>query len=84
MEDQNDDVRKPSPLSEELVIAFTQHFYPADDLADSDETKSTLEMIDEMESIGEILPWEVNFLMKEFNFKLHYTGSGYVWLLKKM
>jgi hypothetical protein len=68
--------------SEKLFEAFMQYYSPALHPDQADEMKSTTELIEEMEGIDEILPWEINKLMEENGFKLHYTGSGYVWLLK--
>lgn len=69
-------------ISMQLMGALTQFYKPAESFADSDDTKSTQELITEMSSIEEIFPYEVNRLMEENCFKLHYNGSEYVWLLK--
>lgn len=70
-------------IVETLIETLTQFYHPALTFADADETKSTQELIDEMEGIQDcIQPWSVNKLMESHNFKLHYNGSGYVWLLK--
>lgn len=74
---------KISPIAEKLVASLTAYYYPADDFHEADETKSTRDLIEEMESVEEITASEVNFLMESYGFKLYYTGSGYEWMLKK-
>ena len=84
MEESKVDVlEKKYAISEKLIDALTQHYQPALDYFNSDETKSTQELINEMADMEEIFPYEVNRLMEERGFKIHYDGSGYVWLLKK-
>ncbi|MEI7424322.1 MAG: hypothetical protein WCK18_19625 [Prolixibacteraceae bacterium] len=74
--------KKPS-LVEKLVEAFTLHYEPAIDVSDSDEMKSTRDILAEMNSIDEIFPYEVNKLMEDYGFKIHYNGNNFVWLLKE-
>lgn len=71
-----------SAISEKLIVALAAFYQPAESLADADDSKSTLELIDEMSGIEQIYPYEVNELMERNGFKLHYNGSGYLWLLK--
>ena len=81
MNDQEE--KKDDLIAAKLVAALTEFYGPAANLAEADETKTTQELIDEMEGIQDsILPWSVNQLMEANNFKLHYNGTGYVWLLK--
>jgi hypothetical protein len=77
------DQEKKVSLVEKLVEAFTSHYEPAIDVSDSDEMKSTKEIILEMSSIDEISSEAVNNLMEEHGFNLHYNGSCFVWLLKE-
>lgn len=82
--DEKDDQKPEEPtLSEKLFEALTAWYRPAENPQDADETKSTQDLIEEMETMQEVLPWEVNKLMETGGFKIHYTGSGYEWLLKK-
>ena len=69
-------------LSEKLFEALTAWYIPAESPKDADETKSTQDLIEEMETMQEVSPWEVNKLMEGAGFKIHYTGSGYEWMLK--
>ena len=71
-----------SAISEKLIEALVAFYQPAESLTEADDTKSSHELISEMSGIEEIFPYEVNRLMEEGGFKLHYNGSEYVWLLK--
>jgi hypothetical protein len=75
------EVKGPN-ISKKLVNALTTYYQPANSLADSDDTKSTQDLISEMSDMEEILPYEVNRLMEESGFIIHYDGNNYVWLLK--
>ncbi|HZK97521.1 MAG TPA: hypothetical protein VFC67_25190 [Prolixibacteraceae bacterium] len=79
-----DDEKQPTPsFSEKLFDALMAFYIPAETPASADEMKSTQDLIEEMEQILQsISPNEVNAIMKTNGFKLHYTGNGYVWLLK--
>ena len=82
MSDQ-DEKKLEIPIVERLVESLTNYYSPVCTPADADETKSTQELIEEMEQIQDsISPWEVNKLMEQNGFTMHYTGSGYVWLLR--
>jgi len=72
-----------TPIAAKLIEALTSYYDPCTTPADADDTKSTQELIEEMDQIQDaIFPFEVNALMEQHGFKLHYNGSGYVWLLK--
>jgi len=72
-----------TPIIERLVDSLLQFYEPAKTPSSADETKSTQELIEEMDQMQDgIMTWEVNKLMELHGFKMHYTGSGYVWLLK--
>ena len=79
-----DDEKQPTPsFSEKLFEALMAFYSPAENPSEADEMKSTQELIEEMEQIfPSVLPEEINVLMESKGFKLHYTGSGYAWLLK--
>ena len=70
-------------MEESLVALIFDRYAPADDFPGSTEQKSTLDLIDEMESSSDVSKNKVVMALKEFGFKLHYTGSEYVWLLKE-
>ena len=81
--EKSEDKTEDLTIVEKLILSLTEFYRPAATLAEADETKTTQELIDEMEGIQDsILPWSVNQLMEANNFKLHYNGTGYVWLLK--
>jgi len=79
-----DDEKQPTPsFSEKLFDALMAFYVPAENPASADETKSTQELIEEMDQMETaISPDEINVLMESHGFILHYTGNGYVWLLK--
>ena len=84
MKKKDDDEKPPEPtLSEKLFEALTAFYSPAKSPSEADETKSTQDLIEEMETMQEVQPWEVNKLMEKAGFKIHYTGTSYEWLLKK-
>ncbi|MEI7844715.1 MAG: hypothetical protein WCK35_02825 [Chloroflexota bacterium] len=72
-----------SAISVKLVEALITFYEPANTFQESDDSKTTAELLNEMGDMEEIYPYEVNRLMEERGFKIHYDGSGYVWLLKK-
>ena len=80
----NEDEKKSEyPIVERLVESLTSYYSPAKNPSEADESKTTQELIEEMEQIQDsIYPWEVNRLMEQKGFIMNYTGSGYVWLLK--
>jgi hypothetical protein len=83
MKTENEDPEeKKSRISETLVEALTAYYEPAETFEAADDTKTTQELISEMSDIEDISPYEVNRLMEEHQFKIHYNGSSYVWLLK--
>lgn len=72
-----------APIVERLVKLLTNYYVPADTPAEADEQKDTQELIEEMSLMyDQISPGDVNALLDKHGFKMHYTGSGYVWLLK--
>jgi len=79
----NTEQPQTTPIAAKLIEALIAFYEPCSTPADADDTKSTLELIDEMDPIQDsIFPFEINALMETNGFKLHYNGSGYVWLLK--
>jgi len=79
-----DDEKHPTPsFSEKLFDALMAFYVPAENPASADEMKSTQDLIEEMEQMEtDVSPDEINVLMESHGFILHYTGNGYVWLLK--
>ena len=70
-------------IAQKLIASLLKYYAPAETLQESDETKTTSELIEEMEPIQEgISAGDVNTLMETNGFKLIYTGQGYAWLLK--
>jgi len=78
------DEKQPTPsFSEKLFDALMAFYTPAENSASADEMKSTQDLIEEMEqTLPSVSPNEINTIMETNGFKLHYTGSSYVWLLK--
>jgi len=77
------DEKQPTPsFSEKLFDALMAFYTPAETPASADEMKSTQELLEEMEQIlPSISTADINTAMESNGFKLHYNGSGYVWLL---
>lgn len=73
---------KPS-MEEELVALVFDRYLPVDSMPESTDQKTTLDLIDEMESTSEVSKNKVVMALKEYGFKLHYTGGEYVWLLRE-
>lgn len=71
-------------IEEELVTLISQQFSPAETIGEATDLKSTTDLIDEMEEISGVTPYMVTKAMKDAGFKLHYTGEGYVWMLKEL
>lgn len=80
---EKDDQPKLPTIIEKLFESLMAFYTPAETAAEATETKSTQELIEEMDQIADgIFPFQVNVFMETNGFKLHYTGLGYVWLLK--
>ena len=83
MSDNDDTPQAPVPtISKQIFDSLMDFYSPAGSIAESDEQKSTYELIEEMGEIEDITAAAVNKLMEENGFHLHYTGMSYVWLLK--
>lgn len=67
---------------QELISALMQTYLPADSVSSADEMKTTLELLDEFESMVDVSKDSVFTAMQAAGFKTWYTGSGFVWLLK--
>jgi hypothetical protein len=66
-----------------MFAILNDYYEPAYSLHESQDMKSTQELLEEMECMQEVYPWEINKLMADGGYKMQYTGSGYAWLLKK-
>ena len=73
---------KPS-IEEELVAMIAERYAPAETLPDSTDQKSTLDLIDEIESFTDVSKSKLVKALKAWGFKPHYTGDQFVWLLKE-
>lgn len=77
------DTTNEFPIAQKLIASLLEYYSPAESLQESDETKTTSELIEEMEPMQDgISAADVNTLMETNGFKLHYTGCGYAWSLK--
>lgn len=70
-------------VEESLVALIFDRYAPAKTYPESTETKSTLDLIDEMESTCDVSKSKIKLAMEDKGFKLHYTGNEFVWLLKE-
>jgi hypothetical protein len=70
-------------IEESLVALIFDRYAPAENYPESTDQKSTLDLVDEMESSSDISKNKIKMAMEAFGFKLHYTGSEFVWLLKE-
>ena len=68
-------------LTDDLITAFTQMYQPAEISTPGVELKSTIEIIEEMETIAEVNQVLVATALKEAGFKFTYTGAGPFWVL---
>lgn len=76
------DEKQQNPILSALIDALLSYYSPAENTSEADDSKSTQDLIEEMDQIADVSPDDVNKLMEEHGFKLNYTGSGYVWMLK--
>lgn len=74
---------KGPSIEDELVTLIYERYSPAENLPESDEQKTTLDLINEMESSADVTKNLVVEAMKDYGFKMCYTGDEYVWLLKE-
>jgi hypothetical protein len=70
-------------IEESLVALIFDRYAPADTYPESTDQKTTLDLIDEMESTTDIAKSKVKMAMEDKGFKLYYTGNEFVWLLKE-
>ena len=66
----------------DLISVLMQTYLPAESVENSDEMKTTLELLDEFESMVDVSKDTVFAAMQSAGFKTWYTGYGFVWLLK--
>ena len=85
IDDEVDDKNKPDKpsIEEELVTLIFERYEPVETMPESTDQKSTIDLVDEMESSAEVSKNKVVMALKEYGFKLHYTGGEYLWLLKE-
>lgn len=85
IDDEVDEKNHPPTASveESLVALIFDHYAPVETMPESTDQKTTTDLIEEMEPISEVSKSLVKLAMEEFGFKLHYTGSEFVWLLKQ-
>lgn len=76
-------VEEKESVEESLVALIFDRYAPAETYPESTDQKSTLDLIDEMESTSEVYKSKVKMAMEAKGFKLHYTGSEFIWLLKE-
>jgi len=76
-------VEEKQSVEESLVALIFEHYAPAETMPESTDQKSTLDLIDEMESTCEVYKSKVKMAMEAKGYKLHYTGAEYVWLLRE-
>lgn len=76
-------VEEKESVEESLVNLIFERYAPAESFPESTDQKSTLDLIDEMESTCEVYKSKVKMAMEAKGFKLHYTGSEFIWLLKE-
>lgn len=74
---------KTVDVEESLVALIFDRYAPAESFPESTDQKSTLDLIDEMESTCVVYKSKVKMAMEAKGFKLHYTGSEFIWLLKE-
>ncbi len=74
---------KTVSVEESLVALIFDRYAPAETYPESTEQKTTLDLIDEMESCSEVSKSKVKLAMEDKGFKLQYTGSEFVWLMKE-
>jgi hypothetical protein len=83
----NTDVQEPAEakisVEESLVALISERYAPAATYPEATDPKTTLDLIDEMESTCNVSRAKVKLAMEASGFKLHYTGNEFVWLLKE-
>lgn len=81
---QSEETKSEGPsIEEQLVDLICQRYSPVETLQESSDQKTTLELIDEMESFSEVYKTKIVLAMKDKGFKPYYTGESFVWLLKE-
>ena len=70
-------------IEEELVAMIAERYEPVETLAESTDQKTTLDLIDEIESFTDVSKPKLVMALKNWGFKPYYTGNQFVWLLKE-
>jgi len=65
-----------------LIEVLRSQYRPAGSLSEADEMLTTTELIEQISAFADTTREIIMDAMQEAGFKLHYTGAGYVWLLK--
>lgn len=80
--DKSLDDEKPG-IEEELVAMISERYAPAESLSESTDQKTTLDLIDEIESFTDVSKAKLVMALKAWGYKSYYTGDKFVWLLKE-
>ena len=76
-------IPEETELAKELLSSLMEFYCPAFDFTDSDETKTTKELVEEMGLVEPSLVMkDVYDILKNNGFRIKYNGMAYVWLLK--
>lgn len=70
-------------IEEELVAMISERYAPVESLTDSTDQKTTLDLIDEIESFTDVSKAKLVMALKACGYKSYYTGDQFVWLLRE-
>ena len=78
---QEEEKKDVSTITDSLISSFLENFEPAEKITENPEFKSTLDIIEEMNSIAEVEKWEINEVLKNSGFKIKYIEGSFYWIL---
>jgi ketopantoate reductase len=73
----------PPQLLNAFIQSFCEVWQPADVPEHDTELKTTSEIIDELEPVYSVGVNELSEALQQAGFKIHYTGEGFFWMLRK-
>ncbi len=77
-------INQNSEHTRKLIDLIRARYQPAINAEDADEMLTTIDLIEEISDFADTTKEIVFNEMTNAGFKIHYTGAGFVWLLKNI
>ncbi len=73
---------KTPTFTETLLDAFFEKYIPTQKQTRHTDTKTTIEIMEEMASISDVEKWEINTALQQAGFKTTYIDGAFYWMLQ--